>query len=130
MAEVPRILVADDSPTSLVWEKLILREESYEIVAAKDGHQALKLALEKRPHLIILDVVMPGMSGLEVCQELRRSSAPRSIPIIGVSERTEQADIDAARRAGCDDFLKKPVDKDQLLDVVSRRLRRARLSTD
>ena len=124
MASRKKILVADDSPTSLVWEKLILSDAEFEIITATDGERALELAFNERPSLIVLDVVMPKLSGLEVCRRLRAKPETRLVPIIIVSERTEQADIDAARRAGCNDFMKKPVDREELIRTVDGYLRR------
>ena len=126
MAERKKILIADDSPTSLVWEKLILADPSFEIVTASDGARALELATTERPNLIVLDIVMPEMSGLEVCRRLRAKPETCMVPVIVVSERAEESDVKAARDAGCSDFLKKPVDREALLQKVDGYLRRHR----
>jgi DNA-binding response OmpR family regulator len=124
MADRKKILIADDSPTSLVWEKLILGDADFEIITATDGEAALDKAIAERPSLIVLDVVMPKLSGLDVCRKLRARSESRLVPIIIVSERTDESDIRAAREAGCNDFMKKPVDRAALLAKVDRYLRR------
>jgi len=126
MADRKKVLIADDSPTSLVWEKLILGDADFEIITATDGHKALERAVADRPSLIVLDIVMPGLNGLEVCRRLRAQPETRMIPVIVVSERTEESDIKAAREAGCNDFMKKPVDREALLKKVDGYLRRRR----
>ena len=112
-----KILLVDDSNTILMMEKFILRD-AYEIVTATDGEEGVRRALEHRPDLILLDVVMPKMSGFEVCRRLREQEATRNTPIIMVTTRGEAANVETAWVAGCNDYVTKPINGVELLAKV------------
>ncbi len=105
--ERKKILLVDDSNTVLMLEGMILREEPYDLHVAKDGREALEMALSQRPDLILLDVVMPVMDGIETCRRLR---AATRTPIIMVTTRGEDEYIAAGFKNGCTDYLTKPID--------------------
>ena len=113
-----KILIVDDSPTALMMEKMILRQEPYELMVAKDGREAVELAVEHQPDLILLDVVMPVMDGFEACRQLRERTATRSTPIIMVTTRGEEQHIELGFESGCSDYITKPVDGLELLAKI------------
>jgi PleD family two-component response regulator len=114
-----KILVVDDSSTVLIMEELLLRRK-YEVIKATGGMQALRVAAEQRPELILLDIVMPDMDGLETCRLLRGMEATKSTPIIMVTTRGEQKTMAAAYANGATDYVTKPIDHKELLDKVER----------
>lgn len=106
----PRILLVDDSNTVLTMERMLLSEEPYELLVARDGEEAVERALTERPDLILMDVVMPKMDGLEACRRLRQHETTRDIPIIMVTTRGEAESIEAGYASGCTDYVTKPID--------------------
>lgn len=114
-----KILVVDDSSTVLIMEELLLRRK-YEVIKATGGTQALRLAAEHRPDLILLDIIMPDMDGLETCRLLRGMEATKITPIIMVTTRGEQKTMTAAYANGATDYVTKPIDHKELLEKVER----------
>jgi len=112
-----KILVVDDSETALMLHRMTL-QHGYDIVTAKDGHQALAAASAERPDLILLDMVMPSMDGLEACRRLREGDATRTTPIVMVTSRGELDRMEEAFRCGCSDYVLKPVRSVELLDKI------------
>jgi DNA-binding response OmpR family regulator len=121
MAAKKRILLVDDSTTALMMEQLMLGRD-YEILTAKDGAEALKVAVAERPDLILLDVVMPKMDGFEVCRVLRGIEATRGIKIIMVTTRGEGKNVEAGFASGCDDYVTKPINHRELLSKIQRHI--------
>jgi len=119
----PRILVADDNPANVDILQTRLAVHGYEIVTAGDGEEALAVAREKQPDLILLDVMMPRMDGLEVCRRLKADTALPFIPIILVTAKADTKDIVAGLEAGGDEYLTKPVDQAALVARVKSMLR-------
>jgi DNA-binding response OmpR family regulator len=113
-----KILLVDDSKMIIMMEKMVLAREPYELLTAKDGREGLEMALEQRPDLILLDVVMPEMSGFDVLERLREEEATRSTPVIMVTTRGEAENIAAGQAAGCSDYVTKPIDSKELLAKV------------
>ncbi len=123
MRTPPRILVADDNPANVDILQTRLAVHGYEIVTAGDGEEALAVAREKQPDLILLDVMMPRMDGLEVCRRLKADTALPFIPIILVTAKADTKDIVAGLEAGGDEYLTKPVDQGALVARVKSMLR-------
>ena len=123
MRTPPRILVADDNPANVDILQTRLAVHGYEIVTAGDGEEALAVAREKQPDLILLDVMMPRMDGLEVCRRLKADTALPFIPIILVTAKADTKDIVAGLEAGGDEYLTKPVDQAALVARVKSMLR-------
>lgn len=121
-----RILVADDDPAVLELVTLALRLEGFEVVAAHDGREAVELARRSDPDLVILDIMMPGVDGLSVCETLRTDPQLARIGIILLSARARADDRVAGLRAGADDYLVKPFHPDELIERVRCALRRGR----
>ncbi len=105
------ILIADDSPTFLTLERTFLRDLAAEIHTARDGIEALRLAREKQPDLILLDVEMPHMGGLELLRLLRADPAFRATPILLISTVNDPGRIAEAKGLGATDYLTKPINK-------------------
>ena len=122
-----RILVVDDDPKMLSLMRRGLAFASYAVDLATDGEQALGLAREQPPDLVVLDIMLPGLDGLEVCRRLR-TGAPE-LPILMLTAKGRVPDRIAGLDAGADDYLVKPFDFDELLARIRALLRRAR-STD
>ena len=110
-----KILLVDDSSTILMIEKMILGKAAYDIVTARDGQEAVEKAVAERPDLVLMDVVMPRMTGFEACQALRSNGATRDIPIIMVTTRGEADSVEAGFESGCNDYVTKPIDSVELL---------------
>lgn len=118
-----RILVVDDEETMLRSLSTLLLREGYEVATAPDGPQALETARTVRPDLVLLDVMLPGMDGLEVCRQIRTWSA---VPIIMLTAKTEEVDKVVGLEVGADDYVTKPFSPRELVARVKAHLRRAR----
>jgi len=119
---VKKILVADDEPTLVATLKFNLERESYSVVTAADGEAALALARETRPDLIVLDLMMPGLNGLEVCRILRKEM---HVPILILTARDDETDKVAGLELGADDYVTKPFSMRELTARVRALLRRS-----
>jgi two-component system, OmpR family, alkaline phosphatase synthesis response regulator PhoP len=117
----PKILLVDDSATVLIMEELLLRSR-FEVHKATGGPQALRIAAEQRPDLILLDVVMPDMDGMETCRLLRAMEATKLTPIIMVTTRGEAKTKLSAHVNGATDFVTKPINQKELVDKINRHL--------
>src|SRR5262245_3280584 len=117
----PRILVVDDEPAVVELLVYNLRKAHYEVLTATDGRQALRLAQEGRPDLVVLDLMLPEVDGLDVCRELRRSS---QVPVIMLTARGEEVDRVVGLELGADDYLCKPFSVRELLARIKAVLRR------
>lgn len=117
------ILIADDNAQNVELIEAYLSGLDADIHVAVDGEDALAKVAEVSPHLIVLDVMMPKLSGFEVCRKLRESSETRGIMVLMVTALNELGDIERAVDAGTDDFLSKPVNKVELLKRVENMLK-------
>ncbi len=123
MVPLPRILIADDDPLGTELLEAYLGESEYDLRTAGDGEQALQLVATWKPDLILLDVMMPRISGFEVCKSLRSNPATRDISILMITALDQPSDMDRAVEAGTDDFISKPINKTELLLRVRSLLR-------
>ncbi len=121
MSDKQTILIVDDLPENISFLESLLKDE-YEIKAANNGKVALKIAIKLNPDLILLDVVMPGMDGYEVCERLKAEPGTRDIPIIFVTSNTEEEQITRGFAAGGVDYITKPYNPSELLHRVSTHL--------
>jgi adenylate cyclase len=119
----PRILVADDQPMNVDILQTRLAVHGYELLTAADGEEALGVARAQLPDLILLDIMMPKMDGLEVCRLLKGDAALPFMPIILVTAKADTKDIVAGLEAGADEYLTKPVDQAALVARVKSMLR-------
>jgi two-component system response regulator ResD len=120
-AETDVVLVADDDEHTVELVSLYLRRAGYRVEAAYDGEQTLRKARESRPALLVLDIMMPGPDGLQICRKLRGR-----IPILLLTARASDIDRIAGLRLGADDYVTKPFNPDELVARVDAILRRAR----
>jgi CheY-like chemotaxis protein len=111
----PKILIADDNPQGVELLEAYLSELDCEIRTAADGEETLRVVAEWEPDLILLDIMMPRISGFEVCKQLRANPKTRDIAILMVTALDQPSDIERAVEAGTDDFLTKPINKLELL---------------
>ncbi len=125
-----RILIADDNQQNRELVEAYLGDEDYIIEMACDGQQTLAQVEAFQPDLILLDIMMPKMSGFEVCQHLKQNEATRSIPVLMITALRETADIEKAVDAGADDFLSKPVQRLELKTRVRSLLRVRHLTNE
>jgi cyclic di-GMP phosphodiesterase len=127
--EPRRVLIVDDLPENLEVMVAVLEPEGYTIETAADGQEALDAALRQPPDLILMDVSMPHLSGIEACRRLKADPRTHFVPVVLVTALTARDDRIAGIAAGCDDFLTKPVDFEELL-ARSRSLLRAKALVD
>ena len=118
-----RVLIADDNAANVELLEAYLSGCDFEIATAVDGQETLKMAESFVPHLILLDIMMPKLSGFEVCDILKGNPKSKGIMILMVTALTELGDIERAVAAGCDDYLSKPVNKAELLKRVATLLK-------
>jgi len=124
MATTPaRILVADDNPDNRAIFEARLAAHGHAILTAGDGEEALRLATSERPDLVLLDVTMPGLDGIEVCRRLKADPSLPFMPVIMITARTNSRDVVAGLEAGADEYLTKPVDQAALVARVKSMLR-------
>lgn len=115
MITKPRVLIVDDDPATLRMIEYIFDRADYEVYLAATGPEALSKADEAKPDLVILDVMMPDVTGLEVCQRLRAQPALARLPIIMLSAKDQLEDKVNGFQAGADDYVAKPVEPQELL---------------
>lgn len=111
----PKILIADDNAQGIELLEAYLSELDCQIRTTADGEETLRVGREWLPDLILLDIMMPRMSGFEVCKRLRSDAASRDIAVLMVTALDQPSDIERAVEAGTDDFLTKPINKLELL---------------
>jgi DNA-binding response OmpR family regulator len=119
-----KVLVVEDEPTLLETLEYNLTRQGYEVYTAADGLTALETARRERPDAIVLDIMLPGLDGLEVCRILRREM---SVPILMLTARADEVDKVVGLEVGADDYLTKPFSMRELLARVKALLRRVRL---
>jgi len=117
-AHVPMLLIADDDEDILTLVQLRLSRSGYEVVVARDGEEALRLAQEKHPDLAVLDWMMPKASGIEVLRAMRAGSDTADIPVVLLTARASEADVQEGLAAGASDYIAKPFSPQELASRV------------
>ncbi|MDQ1458612.1 MAG: hypothetical protein QOI08_96 [Actinomycetota bacterium] len=117
-SRVPVLLVADDDEDILTLVQLRLSRSGFEVIVARDGVEALRLAQERHPDLAVLDWMMPKASGLEVLRAIRANSETADIPVVLLTARASEADIQEGLDAGADDYIAKPFSPQELATRV------------
>ncbi len=116
MAEPARILVVEDNPMNLELVRDILTAEGYEVIEAADGATGVAVAVLEKPALILMDLQLPGLDGLEATRQIRADPALKDVPIVAVTAHAMKGDDEKALAAGCDGFVAKPI---QVRDFVA-----------
>ncbi|MCU1386326.1 MAG: response regulator [Acidobacteria bacterium] len=116
------ILIVEDDPETRLFYSDALQRGGFHIVQAHNGHQALDKALKSLPDLVVTDIVVPGMDGIELCRRLRADVRTHAIPLIAITGYGDRQYPDRARLAGADQVLTKPCDPDLLLSEARRLL--------
>ncbi len=125
-----RVLIADDNDQNRELLEAWLVDEDYEVLMATDGQDTLRVVESGQPDLILLDIMMPRMSGYEVCEKLKSDPETSDIPVLMVTALNEMGDIEKAVQAGCDDFLTKPVNQLELKTRVRSLLKVRHLASE
>jgi CheY-like chemotaxis protein len=120
-----RILICDDDPVILRLLEVNLEMEGYSVLTARHGEEAYELASQEAPDLIILDIMMPRWDGYETCRRLKETEVTKDIPVIFLSAKAQQSDIEKGKSFGVAEYLTKPFDPTDLIDVVERHLDRS-----
>ncbi len=113
-----RILVADDDRNVLYLISEVLSRSEFEVSQAVNGDQALKMARETEPDLVLLDIMMPGLDGIEVCRALKSDPATKGLKVIMVTAKTGRKDIEAGQSAGADYYITKPFKLSELIGII------------
>src|SRR5579883_2393712 len=111
----PRVLIADDNPQGVELLEAYLSGTDYEIRTAADGEETLRRVADWHPDLILLDIMMPKISGFEVCKRVRSNPATRDTAVLMITALDQPSDVERAVEAGTDDYLTKPINKTELL---------------
>ena len=112
------ILVVDDTPSQLELVSKYLREGGYVVLSAADAQEALSKALAQKPDVVVTDVVMPGMSGFELCRTLRKNPITQKVPIVICSSKNQELDRLWGMKQGADAYVTKPFTQEELLQAV------------
>lgn len=125
-ADQPRVLIVEDEPAQREVLAYNLEAEGFGVARAETGDQALMLVREAMPDVVILDWMLPGVSGIEICRQLKSNAATRQIPVIMLTARSEEADRVRGLETGADDYVLKPYSVIELMARVRTQLRRVR----
>jgi CheY-like chemotaxis protein len=112
------ILIIDDSPTEVFQMRRMLENHGFETEGAADGAEGIRKAREIQPDLILMDIVMPKMTGIQACRAIKNDPATKHIPIILVTTRGEAESMEAGYDSGCNDYVTKPVNSAELLGKI------------
>jgi len=119
-----RILIVEDNADNMSLATMLLESEGYAVLGAPDAEAGLTLARDERPHLILMDIQLPGMDGLEATRLLKRDDATRTIPVIAVTALAMKGDEERIRAAGCDGYIAKPIRYQEFLATIAAQLAR------
>jgi CheY-like chemotaxis protein len=119
-----RILIVDDNPTNLKLVAYLMSAKGYEVTTALDADAALAAIERSRPALILMDLQMPGIDGLELTKKLKADPLTRGIIVVAVTAYAMKGDEQRARAAGCDDYVTKPIDTRALPETIAKHLPR------
>jgi two-component system cell cycle response regulator DivK len=122
---MPTILIVEDNPTNMKLSTFVLESADYTVLTAMDAEIGLTLAREGHPDLILMDIQLPGMDGLEATAVLKADDATRHIPVVALTALAMKGDEERIRAAGCDGYIAKPLDYKELLAAVKASLDKA-----
>jgi two-component system cell cycle response regulator DivK len=119
-----KILVVEDNPTNMTLAVFLLQSAGHSVLMATDAEAGLALARDERPDLILMDIQLPGIDGLEATTQLKREDATRAIPVIALTALAMKGDEERIRAAGCDAYIAKPMRYQEFLAAVATQLAR------
>ena len=122
MPAAKQVLVCDDDPVILRLVQVNLELEGFDVLLADNGESAIEVATAEHPDLVILDIMMPRLDGYQTCQRLKGAETTKDIPVVFLSAKAQQSDIEKGREYGVEEYLTKPFDPNDLVDVVQRLL--------
>ena len=117
-----KVLVVEDNPANMTLAVFLLESAGHTVISATDAEAGLTLARDERPALILMDIQLPGMDGLEATARLKREEATRAIPVIALTALAMKGDEERIRAAGCDGYIAKPLAYRDFLEVISAQL--------
>jgi DNA-binding response OmpR family regulator len=118
-----KVLIADDEPSIVTSLEFLMQRSGYEVRVARDGDEAMRLVGSFRPHVVLLDVMMPRRSGVDVCREIRGNPAWRGIKVVMISAKGREADVDRGVAAGADAYVTKPFSTKAVVATVDALMR-------
>jgi two-component system cell cycle response regulator DivK len=119
---VARVLIIEDNPTNMTLAVFLLQSAGHSVVSATDAEAGLALARSDRPDLILMDIQLPGMDGLEATRQLKQDASTRAIPVIALTALAMKGDEERIRAAGCDGYIAKPMRYQAFLATVAAQL--------
>jgi two-component system cell cycle response regulator DivK len=119
-----KILIVEDNPTNMRLIRMVLRNKGYSVLETTDGEEALAVAMKERPDLIVMDIQLPKMDGLEVTRRLRQIPHFSQTPIIALTASAMEGDRERIIASGCDEYISKPVNTRRFPQLVAEMLRR------
>jgi len=119
-----RILIVDDNPTNLKLVAYLVKANGYEVQTASDAESALAVIRANPPKVVLMDLQLPGVDGLELTRQLKADPATRGIKVIAVTAYAMKGDREKALEAGCDDYVTKPIDTRALPEVIARHVQK------
>ena len=117
-----RILVVEDNEINLYLVRFILEQHGYEVIAARNGVEGVELAIQEKPDLIIMDIQLPDIDGLETTRRIRASAVGDKIPIVALTSYAMIGDRDKALAAGCTGYIEKPINPDTFISEIEKYL--------
>lgn len=117
-----RVLIVEDNPANMTLAVFLLQSAGYSVLSATDAEAGLTLARDEQPELILMDIQLPGMDGLQATALLKRDNATRAIPVIALTALAMKGDEARIRAAGCDGYIAKPLDYKEFLATISAQL--------
>ncbi len=117
-----KILVVEDNEKNMYLICFILKNNKYEIIKAADGEKGLELAIKEKPDLILMDIQLPGIDGLEATKRIRETESGRGVPIIAITSYAMSGDREKLLNGGCTGYIEKPISLDTLLSEIKKYL--------
>jgi two-component system cell cycle response regulator DivK len=118
------VLVVEDNPANMTLATFLLKSAGYAVLSATDAEAGLAMARTEQPDLVLMDIQLPGMDGLEACAILKKSQATRDIPVIALTALAMKGDEERIRAAGCDGYIAKPLAYREFLATIAARLQK------
>ena len=123
-SDVATVLVVEDNPANMTLATFLLKSAGYGVLSATNAEAGLALARTEQPDLVLMDIQLPGMDGLEACAILKRNDATRNIPVIALTALAMKGDEERIRAAGCDGYIAKPLAYREFLATIATRLQK------